>query len=79
MLKGFIRNHGKKAITIQTEAGNQYYGPMENIKDEQIFDCLANNFCFIPVKFSLDTTKFSGTTRYGKRYYAYDIEFDMII
>ena len=79
MLKGFIRNHGKKAVTIQTEGGNQYYGPIEDIKDEQILDCLANNIGFIPVKFSLDLTKYSGVTNFGKRYYAYNIEFDMVI
>lgn len=79
MLKGFIRCHGKKAITIQTEGGNQYYGPIENIKDKQVLDCLSNDFCFIPVKFSLDTTNYSGVTKYGKRYYAYDIELDIVI
>ena len=79
MLNGFVTTYGEKAITIQTEGGNQYYGPKENITDPEIFTCLSNNIKFIPVKFMVDFNNSSGSTRFGKRYYAYDIQLDALI
>jgi len=79
MLNGYITTYGEKAITIQTEGGNQYYGPKENIKDPEIFTCLNNNIKYIPVKFMVDFKNSSGKTRFGKRYYAYDIQLDVLI
>lgn len=81
MLKGYIKTFGEKAITIQTAGGNQYYGPFENIKDPEIFDYLTKkyNLNYIPVKFLINLNKHSGRTKYGKRYYAFDIELDDLV
>ena len=79
MLKGFIRSYGKKALTIQTETKEQYYGPLENIIDETLFDLLSNNLSYIPVKFMVDKTNYSGKIKGVKRYFAYDIESDIVI
>lgn len=79
MLKGFIRSYGKKALTIQTETKEQYYGPLENIIDETLFDLLSNKLSYIPVKFMVDTKNYSGEIKGVKRYFAYDIESDIVI
>ena len=78
MLNGYVLTHGEKAITIQTEGGHQYYGPKENITDPEIFTCLSNNIRYIPVKFLIDFNNSSGKTKFGKRYYAYDIKMDVL-
>lgn len=75
--KGYIKTFGKSAITIQTEGGNQYYGPYENIVDLKIHEHLQEKLLYIPVKFIPDTTLFSGRTNYGKRYYAKEIKLDL--
>lgn len=79
MLNGYILTHGKKAITIQTEDGNQYYGLKENINDDMVIVCLNNDSKYIPVKFMVDFKNSSGKTNYGKRYHAYDIQLDVLI
>jgi len=79
MLKGYVITHGRKAMTIQTETKHQYYGPMENIIDEMIFNLLENNLRYIPVKFMVDKTNYSGEIKGIKRYFAYNIESDIVI
>lgn len=79
MLNGVIITYGKKAVTIQTEGGHQFYGPKENIKDDSLINCLTNGIGFIPVKFMVDYEQYSGKTKYGKRFYAYDIKLDVLV
>lgn len=77
MIEGYIKTFGEKAITIQTAGGNQYYGLYENIKDKEIMDYLKKDLPFIPVKFFPDIFRWSGETKYGKRFYALEIELDL--
>ena len=76
MLQGYVKTFGTKAITIQTAGGNQYYGPFENISDKIIMDHLTDTLTYIPVTFLPEYDKWSGETRYGKRYYATNIEIE---
>ena len=64
---GFIITSGKKAATIQTREGEQYYAPLEDISD-QVLENIYTWVCF-----KIDKTRHEGKTRYGPRYYAYDV------
>jgi len=68
MLYGKVISYGHMAVAIQTNAGVQYYAPLEDC-DEEIFD-----FARADVMFDVDVTRFEGSTFGGKRYYAYNVK-----
>ena len=47
------------------------------MKDKEIMDYLKKDLPFIPVKFFPDIFRWSGETKYGKRFYALEIELDL--
>ena len=77
MESGIIRSYGKQALTIQTENKKQYYAPFKNI-DECVKKCIGQGLQNIPVKFNINYNISSGKTRFGMRYYAEDVELDLI-
>jgi hypothetical protein len=68
MLYGKVISYGHMAVAIQTNAGVQYYAPLEDC-DEEIFDFLCAD-----VMFDVDVTRFEGSTYAGKRMYAYNVK-----
>jgi hypothetical protein len=70
---GFIRTYGKLAATIQTNKGEQYYAPLNNINDLILIQ-LNEPLTFIPVKFEVDISQWSGNAHCRKRYYAFNVE-----
>jgi len=69
MLYGYIITRGKKAVTIQTKEGSQYYAPLEDIAPHVLKD-ICNVVCF-----EVDKTRYEGKTHAGPRYYAYNVDY----
>ena len=74
---GQIITYGRKAVTIQNNKILQFYVPI-NILNENISDLLTEPFTPIFVSFIIDYTKMCGKTKYGPRYYAYDVELEYV-
>ena len=76
MQKGRVKTFGDKAITIS--AGNyiQYYALLESV-DKLIIEHLKYPLPYLPVKFDVVNTKYSGSTYMGPRYYATNVELDL--
>lgn len=78
MNTGYIITFGKKAITIQTKEKNQYIANFEDCS-EGILEMLSHNFYSNVIMFDIDKSRFSGETKYGKRYYAINVKFYELI
>jgi hypothetical protein len=75
MERGVIKDFGRLAVTIQSN-NQQYYAPFECL-DPLIIEQLKYPLPFLPVKFTVNKNKYSGETKYGKRYYAEDVKLDL--
>ena len=75
---GFIKSYGKSAITIETKKKNQYIAQFEDCSNEIIESliCISESN---PIMFDIDKTRFSGESKYGKRYYAINVKFYELI
>ena len=78
MNTGYIITFGKKAITIQTKEKIQYIANFEDYS-EGILEMLSHNFYSNLIMFDIDKSRFSGETKYGKRYYAINVKFYELI
>jgi hypothetical protein len=76
-MKGFIKTHGNKAVTIQTENKTQYYAPIYEL--EYIIIQILNTKACINVTFDEDRTKYSGHSNGKARYYANNVQLCHII
>lgn len=70
---GTVITFGKKALTIATDDGNQYYAPAD-----ELAPCVIHKLQW-PVKpfavlFDVDKTRVSGVTLAGPRYYAMSVK-----
>lgn len=75
---GVIKTFGRYAVTIQSSNKQQYYAPFESL-DEIILEKLVFPLPQLPVKFTVNKNKYSGESRYGKRYYAEDVTLNLEI
>lgn len=73
-MRGFIRSFGDLAISIETPSMQQYYAPYKEV-DKNIKDLLKRPLLqWIYVDFSVDKSKYEGSTWCGKRYYANSVK-----
>ena len=73
-MNGHIITFGRQAATIMTNDGYQYYAPFENIAP-RVREELKFPFGSIMVVFKVDKTRWSGKSRFGPRYFVYDVDF----
>lgn len=80
-MKGIIRACGSKAITIQTEQYQQFYGPLEDISEDLLkyLDTDILRKTAVLVTFDVDYSQYSGEIRGKKRYYANNVKLDYTI
>ena len=69
MLLGTVVAFGKKALTISTEDGNQFYAPADELS-HSVTDKLRWPVERFLVSFEVDKTRICGETLSGPRYYA---------
>jgi len=77
-MKGIIRAYGTKAITIQANDFQQYYGPLEEIEDliKPLLNTEYLRRVAVFVTFEVDYSRYSGEIRGKKRFYAKEIKID---
>ena len=73
---GVIKDFGRYAVTIQSSNNQQYYAPFESL-DKLVFEQLNYPLPHLPVKFIVNKNKYSGESKYGKRYYAEDVTLNL--
>lgn len=76
---GYIITFGRKAITIQTKEKIQYIANFEDCS-EGVLEMLSHKFDSNVIMFDIDKSRFSGKSKYGKRYYAINVKlYELII
>lgn len=70
-MKGIVKSFGSKAVSLETSDKRQYYALFCDVHQE-VMKCLIPQL-EVPVIFEVDTTRFSGETIFGKRYYAKNV------
>lgn len=76
MQKGYIKAFGKMAITIENENKMQNYALLSSL-DKLIIEHLVDPLPYLPVKFDVKKTAYSGSTYKGLRYYAENVKLDL--
>ncbi len=76
IMKGIVKTYGEKAITIETENKHQYYALLANVH-HNIKEQLKYPLPTLPVKFHPVKSMTSGSTNYGPRYFAVNVELDV--
>lgn len=77
IIKGVVKTYGTKAITIETENKRQYYALMANVH-HSIREQLNYPLPILPVKFHPVKSMIAGKTIKGPRYYAVNVELDVV-
>ena len=77
-MEGTIITYGRIAATIQTENGQQFYAPFEELSNF-VIDDLSNELIPLNVTFKIDKKRYAGHTHSIPRYYALNVEIKDIL
>jgi len=72
-MEGTIITFGRKAATIQTEDGHQFYAQIKELS-KFVIDCILKALIPLTVTFKIDKSRYAGHSHSIPRYYALNVE-----